>query len=314
MTPPMTKRLRTEEDEGFEVYKQYPIHAPLEEMMKLHLNKFRQQEIKIQGKTHAVESLIKHLEDGTTPRSFPNIQFITVSGSYQEEADSLIGAHMRNAYKSVLEVLIDIRLKEKRNEVNNKNLIFQEYTMQLTNALNNYHQAGALEKDELPIWIAKYKEWLTDKATKESKMLKMKRLVQQEKRSTVAEKKKVAQAEADVKDVMDVDGSDAMKQLKAQVAKLMIVSERQTGRRKEPRPHLNPKAQGNKPRPTKRAKGGQNRDLHPHPKKQDKGRKNARGGTGGPGKGKPTRPSHFKRGTTPSGYARKPSPPKRNLS
>lgn len=312
MTQPMKKRARTEEDKDIEEFRQYPIHGPLEEMMNLHLNQFRQQEVRIQGKTHAVDSLIEHLENGTTPRSFPNMQFVTVKGTYQQEADDLTKNHMKAAYKSILEGLIDIRLREKRDEVNKKNIIFQEYTLQLTNALNSYHQAGALEKEELPIWIAKYKDWLTQRATREAKILKMKHLVLQEKKQAAVDKKKVAQAEVNVNDAMKIDESDTIKQLKAQVAKLMKNSERQTGKRKEPKHSLKLKAPGKKVHFQTGAKiVHQEQDPDPR-QEQGKGRKKGRGGQEGQGNGKHKHPSRSERGTSPSGSAHKPSAQKRN--
>lgn len=96
--------------------------------------------------------------------------------------------------------------------------------MHLSNKINNYYAAGALDDEELPSWIARYTTWLNNRAQREFKLFKMKRAVQQEKKEASLTKKRQETAEQAANDAMQVEETDAIKALRKKVAQLTTLS------------------------------------------------------------------------------------------
>lgn len=216
----MPKRARTEDMENIDELKHYPIYEPLNTLTTLYVNKLKKQEIITIGRDNAVESLKQQLTDKTIPKSFPKTTFLNVSEPYQKDADELTNKVMEKAFIEIMQGLINIRTKERDDERQNKCSIESEYDLNLTNKVRGYHAAGALDEEEVPLWIQRFKCSLERQVTRESKILKMKNVLIREKKDAAATKKREQAAIIAVDDAMRIEESDTIKIMQKQIAQL----------------------------------------------------------------------------------------------
>lgn len=218
----MSKRLRVDDSDTLTHLKEFPLYNVIDKHVQDGLNKLKTEEKVIQGKQESVRQLKIHIEQGTLPKSFPSISFLSVGDEFKAEADSVIDTQLKPALVQVLHGLTNIRQKELDRAKEKKASIASEWFIELENKLQFYVGQGALDQEEKAIWSAQFKDCLDKRESKQRKILNQKWAIMLEKKAKALEKKKEREAQAQMDRVMDVDTglADVVKRLQKEVADL----------------------------------------------------------------------------------------------
>lgn len=324
----MSKRMRVDDSDALDHFKEFPIYGVIVKHVKDGLNKLKTQESIIQGKREGLRRLKEHVEEGTLPKSFPSMSFLSVEDEFKTDADAVIDNHLKPALDEVLHGLINIRQKELDAAVEKKAIIASEWSIELENRLQSYVAQGALDQEEKPLWSARFKDSLDKKESKQTKILNQKRVLLLEKKAKSLEKRKEREAQANVDRIMDVDNGleGIVRELQKEVKQLRQTTKQLQGRQslkgqtQQKKGHIREAGKSNGRKDTKRG-----RFREDNPKKnsgtragnrQDRGdeigRRRRKSDLSEPGNGnrKPRSPST--RLTNRSGSTRNPSRPRRN--